>query len=137
VAAALVLAAAIGFLVKKFKSRAQKRYEQEAMSISAEPQSQSPNDYSLVCYENISGVAALAANQSDGQNQQSTSASDAEHRSNLYQQLPVQSSTERDSHAYDVIQMRDVELENNHYQQLQCQNSTERDSHTYATVQRN
>ena len=135
-AAALVLAA-IGFLVKKFKSRAQKRHEQEATSISAEPQSQSPNDYPFVCYENISGVAALAANQSDGQNQQSTSASDAERRSNLYQQLPAQNSTERDSHAYDVIQMRDVELGDSHYQQLQCQNSMDRDSHTYATVQRN
>jgi len=126
--------AAVGFLVKKFKSRAQKRHEHEAMSVSAEPQS--PNGHLSVLYENmIPGVDARALNQSECQNQQPTSASDADHRNyNLYQQLQFQNSTEHDSHAYDVIQTRDLEQRGNIYQQVQCQNSMERDSHVYDIV---
>ena len=130
--AAVLVSAAIGLLVKKFKSRAEKRHGQEAITVSDEPQS--VNEHQPVCYENMSDVAARALNQSQCQNQQTTSANDVEHTDNLYQQLQIQNSTERESHTYDVIRMRDVQPMDNHYQQLQFQNSTERDSHTYDTI---
>ena len=163
VAAVLVLTA-VGFLVKK--SRAQKRHEHEAISVTIEPQS--ANEHLSVCYENIPGVVGRALNQSECQHQQPTSANDVEHTDNPDQQLQFQNSPERegnvydeirmrnvehsdnayqplrfqnspgcDSHIYDAIQMRNVELGDNHYQQLHFHHSTDRDSHVYDTVQHN
>jgi len=130
---AVLAFAAVVSLVKKFKSRAQKRHVHEAMSVTVEPQS--PNGHLSVCYENIPCVAARALNQSECQHQQPTSANDVEHVDSSYQQLQFQNSPERDGNVYDEIRMRNVEHRDNPYQQLQFQNCPERDSHTYDVIQ--